>query len=53
MPTATAMMFFTAPPSSHPITSVFQYGLKYPVWQARWRSRAPSSSVQATTDAAT
>ena len=26
IPTAIAMMFFTAPPSSHPVTSVFQYG---------------------------
>ena len=52
MPTATAMMFLTEPPSSHPMTSVFQYGRKYPVWQDRCSSRAPDSSEQATTDAA-
>ena len=53
MPTATAMTFLTVPPSSQPITSVFQYGRKYPVWQARCSSRADISSEQATTDAAT
>ena len=52
MPTAIAMMFFTVPPSSQPVTSVFEYGRKYPVWQARCSSRAPGSSEQATTLAA-
>ena len=33
-PIAIAMMFLTAPPSSHPITSEFVYGRKYGVWQA-------------------
>ena len=45
-------MFLTAPPSSQPITSVFQYGRKYRVWQAAAAAAAPCSSAQATTVAA-
>ncbi len=52
MPTAIAMTFFTAPPSSHPITSGLVYGRKYGAWQAACSIRAASSSGHATTEAA-
>ena len=52
IPTASAMTFFTAPPSSQPITSVFVYGRKYGVRQALCSRSAVARSVHATTDAA-
>jgi len=52
IPTASAITFFTAPPSSQPITSGLVYGRKYGVWQACWSHLAVVSSVLATTVAA-
>ena len=52
MPQASAMTFFTAPPSSQPTTSGFVYGRKYGVWQAACSASARSASVQAMTVAA-
>ena len=46
------MTFFTAPPSSQPITSSLVYGRKYGVAIACCTSVARSTSVQATTVAA-
>ena len=52
MPTASAMTFFTAPPTSTPNTSVFVYGRKYVVRQTCCSFSATPSSAQATTLAA-
>ena len=52
MPTARAMTFLTAPPSSQPTTSALVYGRKYGVVQASWSRTHASSSEQATTLAA-
>ena len=52
IPTASAMTFFTAPPSSQPTTSGLVYGRKYGAWQEPCSSLAASSSGQATTEAA-
>ena len=41
MPHASAMTFLTAPPSSHPTTSVLVYGRKYGVAQACWTHDRP------------
>src|SRR5262245_13533319 len=51
IPQARAMTFFTAPPSSQPITSSFVYGRKYGVAMASWTAVARASSGQATTTA--
>ena len=52
MPTAIAITFLTAPPSSHPMTSGLVYGRKYGVWHACCSALARVSSVLATTVAA-
>ena len=49
MPQASAMTFFTAPPSSQPTTSVLVYGRKYAVLQSFCTAAARASSTQATT----
>ncbi len=49
MPTASAMTFLTAPPSSTPTTSVWVYGRKYGAEHAAATCSATSASVQATT----
>jgi hypothetical protein len=49
IPQASAMTFFTAPPSSQPTTSRLVYGRKYPVAAACCTSTARSMSRQATT----
>ena len=49
IPQASAITFFTAPPSSQPTTSPFVYGRRYGVKQARCTTPARSGSAQATT----
>src|SRR5439155_22387028 len=52
IPTASAITFFTAPPSSQPTTSPLVYGRRYGVVQACWTAAALAWSTQATTVAA-
>ncbi len=52
IPTASAMTFFVAPPSSQPTTSGLVYGRKNGLWQRACRDSATDSSVHAITEAA-
>ena len=52
MPAAIAITFFSAPPSSQPMTSRLVYTRKSPEWKTAWSWRATSSSSKAMTLAA-